>query len=94
MAITIDRAHELLGHSNERSTRSTAAHLEIEVVGTMSRCGHCAAAKAKQSNVNKNSDHLVASRNGQKSFGDTAIVKKPKLFDVTIATPNWWMMVD
>ena len=89
VVITIDRVHELLGYSNENSTRQIVAHLEIEVVGTMSRCGHCAAAKAKQSNVNKNSDHTAASRPGQRIFDYTAIVKKPNLFDITIATTNW-----
>ena len=44
--------------------------------------------------MNNKSDHVVASRPGQRLFGDTAIAKNPKTFDVTIATPNWWMMVD
>ena len=60
----------------------------------MSRCGHCAAAKVKQSNANKNSDHVVSSMPGERIFGNTAIAKKPKLFDVTIDAPNWWMIVD
>ena len=60
----------------------------------MNGCAHWAASKAKKNNINKKSNHIIASKPEHILFGDTAIIKKPKIFDVKIPRPNWYMMVD
>ncbi len=56
-AMSIERAHGLLGHCDERKTRATAKHLEWVIsTGPMKPCESCATGKARQKNVPTISD--------------------------------------
>ena len=53
LKLNIERAHAILGHSNENATRKTAAALDIQITrGSLKTCEPCTVAKAKQMNVN------------------------------------------
>ena len=92
--MSIDVAHELLGHTDERRTRETAKHLGWELKeGKMKPCGACTAGKAKQKSVPKESTHQVAKSNGERVFLDIATVKAPP-GQKGLVNSNWRMLVD
>ena len=91
--MNIVQAHAKFGHCDEAATRQAAKILGIELVkGTLPPCEACAAAKAKQKNVPKSSDHRVADADAGRIFLDIATVKGPK--GVTLNNPNWLIKVD
>ena len=47
------RAHEMLGHASEDTTRNTAKHLGWKLTGKWNPCESCLIGKAKQKNVPK-----------------------------------------
>lgn len=54
--MNIVKAHQLLGHKNEGTTRRTAKALGIQITrGSLPACEACAVSKAKQKNVSKKS---------------------------------------
>ena len=55
--------------------------------------GACAAAKAKQKNVPKVSDHEPATGKARRIFLDISTVRQPKDLK-TVTKPNWLIMVD
>ena len=73
----MDRAHELLGHGGEHTSRATEAHLKLKVVENMSECVHCASSEAKN-NINKKSDHIIATKSEKRLFSDVSITKKQR----------------
>jgi len=57
--MTVQQAHSLLGHSNEEATHKSAKALGWDLKpGDLQPCAACAAAKAKQKNVPKESPHI------------------------------------
>jgi hypothetical protein len=55
--MNIERAHAILGHSSEETTWRTAAALGMGITrGTLKTCKSCAIAKAKQKNLNNESE--------------------------------------
>ena len=66
----------------------------MKVVGTMLGRAYYATTKEKQTEINKNSDHVIASKPGKRLFGNASILKKPKMVDINVPTHNWWMIVD
>ena len=91
---TVQQAHDLLGHCNEDATRKAAKELGWELVpGGMKTCEACAAAKAKQKNVPKESEHRPANNSNERIFLDIATIKSaPDGPKVTKA--HWLIMVD
>jgi hypothetical protein len=60
LKLNIHKAHRLLGHRSEASTRAIAAMLGWTITrGTLGPCEFCARGKAKQKNTNKNRDETV-----------------------------------
>jgi len=59
----------------------------------MEPCEACAAAKAKQKNVPKVSDHVQSTENAGRVFLDIATVKSPKE-GPKVRNPNWRVIVD
>jgi len=89
----IVQAHAKIGHCDEAATRNTAKALAIEIArGTLLPCESCAAAKAKQKNVPKSSDHVMATAEEGRVFLDIATIKGPEGVNVTF--PVWLMKVD
>jgi hypothetical protein len=66
--MTIQQAHERVGHPSKDATRKTAKELNWTITrGTMKPCEGCAAAKAKQKNVPKTSTMLPSNTTKDKS---------------------------
>ena len=59
----------------------------------MQPCTACAAAKAKQKSVPKESDHVPVTGDACRVFLDISTIKKPNDLK-TLAKPNWRIMVD
>ncbi len=54
--MSIEQAHAILGHVSKGTTQQTAATLRILITrGTLKTCKLCAIAKAKQKNMNNES---------------------------------------
>ena len=93
--IGVDKADCIFGHASEDETRKTAEALGYRVVrGTMKPCDACAAAKAKQKNVPKKSEHVKAERPNERVFLDISTVKKNKEIQFKPVKGQWRMIVD
>jgi len=91
--VSKDKAHKLLGHSNEESTIKSAKHLGWKLMGTMSKCNSCMVAKAKQKSVPQVSEHVPAKQPGNRFYLDLSKIKKPDALK-TMGKSNWLMIVD
>jgi hypothetical protein len=61
--MNIKRAHAILGHSSKDTTRWTAAALNMLITrGTVKTCMSCVISKAKQNNLNQESEGTKASK--------------------------------
>jgi hypothetical protein len=75
--MSIEQAHAILGHSSEGKTRQTAALLGIRITrGALKTCKSCAIAKAKQKNVNDESEGEKAVKYNGRVYHDIATVKE------------------
>jgi len=93
--MSIQKAHDLLGHTNEDMTRATAKALGWEITrGSLGTCESCAAGKAKQKNVPKASEHAQATMAGERIFLDISTIKGEKDGPKVNAKKNWRIMVD
>jgi hypothetical protein len=63
LKMSIQRAHDCLGHSSEDTTRKTSGILGIGLSrGALPNCESCAVSKSKQMNVSKESVGVKASK--------------------------------
>ena len=77
--MTIQKAHERLGHTNEELTRKTAKLLGWTISkGVLGNCEYCAIGKAKQKNIIQKSKHIKAKIPGYRIFLDIKTLCKPK----------------
>jgi hypothetical protein len=93
----VTKAHTLLGHGDEESTRQMAKELGWKLTrGKMKPCVHCACAKAKQKNTVKESKAEKAKVVGERAFLDGSSVKVPRRGGGTymIQNKNWYVVVD
>jgi hypothetical protein len=61
--MSIEQAHAILGHSSKDATRLTAAALRMLITrGALKTCISCAIAKAKQKNLNNESERAKADK--------------------------------
>ena len=93
--MNIQKAHELLGHGDEESTRKTAQELGwILTRGTLKPCLYCAKAKAKQKNVCKESTAPKAEVPGGRVYLDLSKVTISKSDDTEFElTKKLWKIV-
>jgi hypothetical protein len=93
MKITIQQAHDKLGHCGVDATRSAAKQLEWEITGTMKPCEACAAGKAKQKNLPKHDKDDMKNGGKTRIYLDIATVRPEK--DQPKPTKSVWrIMVD
>ena len=95
--MNINKAHGLLGHGNEDSTRLTAGQLGWTITrGTLRPCKHCAKAKVKQKNVCKQSTTEKAKKPGGRVYLDLSKVSVSKAdgSEFELAQKNWKSIVD
>jgi hypothetical protein len=75
--MNIERAHAILGHSNEDTTQKTAAALNMKFTkGSLKMCELCAVAKVRQMDVNSKSKRSKAEKFNGRMYHDIAIVKE------------------
>ncbi len=75
--MNIEQAHAVLGHSSEETTRQTAAALGMGIIrGTLKTCKSCAIAKAKQKNLNNESEGAKADKFNAQVYHNIATVKE------------------
>ena len=95
--MTVSDAHGRLGHLSQLKTIETAKNLGWELQGSMKRCEDCAIGKGRQKNVNKASNHIVASKPGERIFLDIAAVFESR-DELEYVEPTkklyWRIMVD
>jgi hypothetical protein len=93
--MTIQQAHERLGHAHEAEIRLTAKALNWTITrGTMPPCEACTAAKAKQKNVPKTSskDPTSTTKETSRIYLDIATIRR--VDKKAIYKNNWRIMVD
>ena len=74
-AVSLKVAHAKLGHCDIEKTRRTAKRLGWKLSdGVMNPCPSCAAGKAKQRNVPKNSDRHKAKKPGERLYHDISTI--------------------
>jgi hypothetical protein len=93
--LTIQQAHDRLGHFGEDATRQTAKQLGWELTkGSLKPCESCAAAgKAKQRNIPKDNNGESLKLHESRIYLDIATVKK-KEGQPNATKANWRIMVD
>jgi hypothetical protein len=75
--MNIKQAHAILGHSSKDTTHWTSAALNMLVTrGTLKTCESCAISKAKQKNLNQESEGTKASKFNGRVYHDNATVKE------------------
>ncbi len=73
----IKQAHAILGHSSEETMRQTAAVLGMGITrGTLKTCKSCAIAKAKQKNLNNESEGAKSDKFNGQVYHNIATVKE------------------
>jgi hypothetical protein len=87
--ISIQQAHDKLGHCGEDITRRAAKELGWTLtVGTMKPCEACTIGKAKQKNVPKITKTEPLKEGENRIFLDIATVKRTK-DQPKVSKPNW-----
>ena len=77
--MTVQKAHQMLGHSNEAATGKTAKMLGwLLSRGELKICESCAKGKGKQKNASKSSEAKKATKPFQRVFLDIKSIKPPK----------------
>jgi hypothetical protein len=92
----IEKAHDMMGHINEKAVRKTALALGWELTKvTLSVCEPCTEAKAKQKNLPRHPGDTPPSSTKDKSriYLDIANIKKTKN-GPKVYKGNWRIMVD
>ena len=91
--MNVEKAHCLLGHQSEDTTRKIAKHLGWTIVrGGLSTCLPCSIGKAKQKNTIKTSEHKKSKVPGERIYTDIASVRPAE--GVKVDKPFWCIKVD
>jgi hypothetical protein len=101
----IEKAHRLLGHQSEDTTRQTAKYLGWNITsGALQPCLPCTIGKAKQKNMPctigkakqkntvKMSNHDQSKNPGERIFTDIASIRPTE--GIQVAKPHWCIKVD
>jgi hypothetical protein len=96
LKMSIQRAHDCLGHLSEDTTCKMAGILDIGLSrGALPICESCAVSKSKQMNVSKESVGVKASKFNGQAFHDLAKTKVPdELEGIILQRSNWHILVD
>jgi hypothetical protein len=96
LKMSIQRAHDCLGHLSKDTTCKTAGILGIGLsCGALSICESCAVSKSKLMNVSKKSVGVKASVFNGQAFHDLAKIKVPdELEGIILQQSNWHILVD
>jgi hypothetical protein len=92
--MSVKKAHDMLGHINEKAVRKTVIALGWELTrGTLGVCEPCTEAKVKQKNLRQHPKAPPSTKDEKRIYLDIATIKKtkkgPKGYNGT-----WRIMVD
>ncbi len=77
--MNIEGANAILGHASKDTTRRTAAALNMLITrGTLKTCESCVISKAKQKNLNQESEGTRANKFNGQVYHDIAMVKEDR----------------
>jgi hypothetical protein len=92
--MSVKKAHDMLGHINEKAVRKTAITLGWELTrGTLGVCEPCTEAKAKQKNLPRHPDTPPSTKDENRIYLDIATIKKTKK-GPKVYKGNWRIMAD
>ena len=91
--VSKDKAHRILGHSNEEATVKSAKHLGWNLTGSICKCNSYYVAKAKQEAVPNISTYESANKPGVRFYLDLSKIKKPENLK-SIGKSNWLIIAD
>jgi hypothetical protein len=93
--MSVKKAHDMLGHINEKAVRKTAIALGWELTcGTLGVCEpSCTEAKEKQKNLPRHPDAPPSTKDQKRIYLDIATIKKTKK-GPKVYKGNWRIMVD
>jgi hypothetical protein len=92
--MSVKKAHDMLGHINEKAVRKTALALGWELTkGTLGVCEPCTEEKAKQKSLPRHPDMPPLTKNESRIYLDITTIKKTKN-GPKVYKGNWRIMVD
>jgi hypothetical protein len=92
--MSVKKAHDMLGHINEKAVRKTAITLGWELTrGTLGVCEPCTETKAKHKNLPRYLDTPPFTKDESRIYLDIATIKKTKK-GPKVYKDNWRIMVD
>lgn len=91
--VTLEQAHNQLGHMDEHQTKSVVQSLGWKIEnGIMGPCAACARGKARQMNIKKKFVEEPTSEGVLCSFSDISTLR-PKKGMPNMSTPHWRIIV-
>jgi hypothetical protein len=91
---TVKKAHDMLGHINEKSVLKTALSLGWDLTrGTLGVCEPCTEAKARQKNLPRHPEAPPSMKDDSRIYLDIATIRKTKK-GPKVYQGNWRIMVD
>ena len=92
--MSVQQAHEKLGHINERVMKAIAKNLGWSLTDNqLLNCATCMAGKAKQKSLKKVSvPNPEDEKDGYRAYLDISMMKKNEKYPIT-TNPNWRMIV-
>jgi hypothetical protein len=92
--MSVKKAHDVLGHINEKAVRKTAIALGWELTrGTLGVCEPCTEVKAKQKHLRRHPDTPPSTKDENRIYLNIATIKKTKK-GPKVYKGNWRIMVD
>jgi hypothetical protein len=92
--MSVKKAHDMLGHINEKDVRKTATALRWELTrGTLGVREPCTEAKAKQKNLPRHPNAPPSTKDENRIYLDIATIRKTKK-GPKVYKGNWRIMVD
>jgi len=85
--VKYERFHGMVGHLGETRVRAMAKHLGIILTGQASRCEDCAVSKARQANLNKETENTSETPGERLCFDISSIKGK------SIGGARFWLLV-
>ena len=86
-------AHSKLGHISISETKRISKQLGWRIDDEYERCEACAIGKAQQKGVTKRSNHVIATKNGERVFLDISSVKNTEFPEVEVTPKPYWRII-
>ena len=68
--------HQVIGHTCRKYLPRTAKYIDIQLIGSISKCAHCAQEKMHQANIPKENSNEVVDP-GERTYLDITSIRHP-----------------